>query len=133
MNIGILITLGTIFTLGLVIVVVVVLATRGNSTETVTTTTAEVETRITNQIEGFQQNMQRDELVASTGLKVLCFFVPLVGLLIYACNISFNRKFATECGKWSLISFLILVGMLILVFGIAIIMTIINMSTLLIV
>lgn len=46
--------------------------------------------------------MKVENLEASTSLKVLCFLIPLVGLLIYSNNISFNKKFATECGKSSL-------------------------------
>lgn len=49
---------------------------------------------------------EKEELKATTGLKVLCFFIPLVGLIIYACNVSQNRKYANQCGKASVIGFL---------------------------
>ena len=49
---------------------------------------------------------EKEELKASTGLKVLCFFIPLVGLIIYASNISHNRNYARQCGIASLWGFL---------------------------
>lgn len=48
----------------------------------------------------------KEELTATTGLKVLCFCIPLVGLIIYACNVSQNRKYANQCGKASVIGLL---------------------------
>lgn len=44
---------------------------------------------------------------SSLGLRVICFFIPLVGLIIYAVNIVQNPKIAKECGKFSLIGFII--------------------------
>ncbi|MDO5556882.1 MAG: hypothetical protein Q4G05_01370 [Clostridia bacterium] len=42
---------------------------------------------------------EKEELKAGFWLKVLCFFIPFVGLLIYACNVSFNKKYASACGR----------------------------------
>lgn len=36
-------------------------------------------------------------------LKIISFFLPLVGLIIYAVNISKNPKIAKKCGKLALI------------------------------
>ena len=69
---------------------------------------------------------EKEELKASIGLKIACFLVPLAGLIIYLSYSSTNRKYATECGKISLISaiiaitlpILILIGILVLGLGI---------------
>lgn len=34
---------------------------------------------------------------ASTGLKVICFLIPLIGIIIFAVNISTKPKYAKEC------------------------------------
>ena len=44
---------------------------------------------------------------SSLGLRVICFLIPLVGLIIYAVNIVQNPKIAKECGKVSLIGVII--------------------------
>ena len=44
---------------------------------------------------------------SSLGLRIICFFIPLVGLILYAVNIVQNPKIAKECGKFSLIGFII--------------------------
>ena len=44
---------------------------------------------------------------SSLGLRVICFLIPLVGLIIYAVSIVQNPKIAKECGKVSLIGFII--------------------------
>ena len=44
---------------------------------------------------------------SSLGLRVICFLIPLVGLIIDAVNIVQNPKIAKECGKFSLIGFII--------------------------
>lgn len=46
-----------------------------------------------------------------TGAKVLSFFIPLVGLIIYAVNIGKNNKLAKNCGKWALIGISIPIAM----------------------
>lgn len=47
------------------------------------------------------------------------FFIPLVGLIIYACNISKNRKYANSCGIASLVGlvFPIIIVIIIVVSG----------------
>ncbi len=44
---------------------------------------------------------------SSLGLRIICFLIPLVGLIIYAVNIVQNPKIAKECGEISLIGFII--------------------------
>lgn len=44
---------------------------------------------------------------SSLGLRIICFLIPLVGLIIYAINIVQNPKIAKECSKFSLIGFII--------------------------
>lgn len=44
---------------------------------------------------------------STLGLRIICFLIPLVGLIIYAVNIVQNPKIAKECGKFSLIGFII--------------------------
>lgn len=44
---------------------------------------------------------------STLGLRIICFLIPLVGLIIYAVNIVRNPKIAKECGKFSLIGFII--------------------------
>lgn len=44
---------------------------------------------------------------SSLGLRIICLLIPLVGLIIYAVNIVQNSKMAKECGKFSLIGFII--------------------------
>lgn len=55
---------------------------------------------------------------ATLGLKILCFFIPLAGLLIYACNISINKDFAKDCGKAALFGFLLpfIIAIIILIY-----------------
>lgn len=61
---------------------------------------------------------QENEQKASFGLKVLSFFIPLVGLILFACNISNRPKYAKGCGIAALIGFtiIIILNMLIPVF-----------------
>ena len=120
---GILISLATIVVLGLIIFLIAFIATRGGDTEYVEK--ENLQTIVDNNKESY---LEKEELIATTGLKVLCFFVPLVGLSIYSNNISFNRKFANDCGKSALISFLIGVGISVVVFVITLIITISNLT-----
>lgn len=39
------------------------------------------------------------------GLKLVCFLLPIVGVIVYAVNIVQNPKIAKECGIYSLIGF----------------------------
>ncbi|MCI9039109.1 MAG: hypothetical protein HFJ29_04480 [Clostridia bacterium] len=59
------------------------------------------------------------ELKAPTILKVVCFFIPLVGLIIYACNISKNKNYANSCGIASLVGLLlpIVIAVIVIVSG----------------
>lgn len=54
-----------------------------------------------------------------TGLKVISFFIPIVGLIVYAVNIVQNPEIAKECGKYALIGFCI--GLILSVIGIMIV------------
>ena len=60
-----------------------------------------------------QQKLEQKEKRVHTcyesnfGLRIICFLIPLVGLIIYAINIVQNPKIAKECGKFSLIGFII--------------------------
>ena len=44
---------------------------------------------------------------SSLGLRIICFLIPLVGLIIYAVNIVQNPTIAKECGKFSLLGFIV--------------------------
>lgn len=44
---------------------------------------------------------------SSTGLRIVCFLIPLVGLIVYAVNIVQRPKIAKECGLYALIGFII--------------------------
>ena len=55
------------------------------------------------------------ELTVPFIVLVVCFFIPFAGLIIYACNISHNRKFANKCGKASLFGIITPIIILILV------------------
>ena len=59
---------------------------------------------------------EKEELKASIGLKIICFLIPLVGLIIYACNVAHNRKYANQCGLSSLIGFIIPIIIVIVAF-----------------
>jgi len=49
----------------------------------------------------------KDSDIPSTGLKVLSFFIPIVGLILYIVwNNSYPDK-ARSCGKWALISIIV--------------------------
>lgn len=50
---------------------------------------------------------QKNEQKASFGMKLLSFFVPLAGLIIFLCNISEKPKYAKGCGIAALIGFII--------------------------
>lgn len=49
---------------------------------------------------------EKEELKASIVLKIVCFLIPIVGLIIYACNVSKNKKYANSCGISSLLGIL---------------------------
>lgn len=58
--------------------------------------------------ENFNQVVEEDK--ASTGLKVLCFFFPIVGLILYFVNKDKKPSSAKEYGKWGLIGFAVNFG-----------------------
>ena len=45
--------------------------------------------------------------VPSTGLNVLAFLIPLVGLILYCVNLSIAPNKAKAIGKWALIGFIV--------------------------
>ena len=72
-------------------------------------------------------NPEANQEKAPVILRIISFFIPLVGLIIYACNSSTNKAYAKSCGIPALVSFIIgivlipLVVMFILFAGAAII------------
>lgn len=66
----------------------------------------------------------KEDFKAPIILRIVCFFVPIVGLILFCCNISENKTYAKSCGIPALISTIIsvcMVGiMLFLGIGIAI-------------
>lgn len=58
--------------------------------------------------ENFNQVVEEDK--ASTGLKVLCFFFPIVGLILYLVNKDKKPLSAKEYGKWGIIGFAVNLG-----------------------
>ena len=123
----ILITFATIIVGALVVFLIAFIATRGQKNRGNEEEVLEEEPATKkSKMKGISR--ESEELVASTGLKVLCFFVPLVGLAIYAGNISFNRKFASDCGKSSLIGFLIPVIIFLILCVISVILLLFNMG-----
>lgn len=66
---------------------------------------------------------QENEQKASIWLKILSFVIPLVGLILFACNISNRPKYAKGCGIAALIGFftsIILTVVIICSFGLLI-------------
>ncbi len=51
-----------------------------------------------------QTEVQRDE--ASAGLKVLSFFFPIIGLILFCVYSQNSPNAAKEYGKWALIGFI---------------------------
>lgn len=52
-----------------------------------------------------EQNV--DNTKASFGMKLLCFFMPLAGLIIYTTNLKRMPNYAKSCGVASLIGFIV--------------------------
>lgn len=63
------------------------------------------------------KNINNNE-VASAGLEVICFLFPIVGIIIFAMNISTRPKYAKNCLYASLlpIIFILVIGLLIGIF-----------------
>ncbi len=53
------------------------------------------------------ENIQNIEDKPSTGLKILCFLFPIVGLILYLVNKGKKPVSAKEYGKWALIGFIV--------------------------
>lgn len=49
---------------------------------------------------------QENEQKASFGMKLLSFLIPLVGLILFACNVSNKPKYAKGCGIAAVIGFI---------------------------
>ena len=61
--------------------------------------------------------------IPSTGLNVLAFFLPLVGLILYVVNVDSKPVMAKAIGKWALIGFIVgIVGSVLLsiIYGVAV-------------
>ena len=54
-----------------------------------------------------RNHSKKREYESSTGLRIICFFIPLIGLIVYAVNIVQSPKIAKECGLYALIGFII--------------------------
>lgn len=55
---------------------------------------------------------------ASTGLKVICFLIPLIGIIIFAINITTRPKYAKQCLLASLLPTIIaLIIVLVMIVG----------------
>ena len=70
------------------------------------------------------QNMNTsNQDIPSTGLNILSFFVPLVGLILYVVNVDSKPVMAKAIGKWALIGFIVGVvgsGLLSIIYGVAV-------------
>ena len=75
-----------------------------------------------------QQNAQPnynyvEQDIPSTGLNVLAFFLPLVGLILYLVYVDSTPRRAKDIGKWALIGFIVgIVGSVLLsiIYGVAV-------------
>ena len=70
------------------------------------------------------QNMNTSSQdIPSTGLNILSFFFPLVGLILYVVNVDSKPVMAKAIGKWALIGFIVeVVGSVLLsiIYGVAV-------------
>ena len=60
-----------------------------------------------------EENKSIDSFYKSKWWNVLCFFFPLVGLILFLVYIDSNKKFSKKCGLSALIGFIIYVILLI--------------------
>lgn len=44
---------------------------------------------------------------ANAGIRILCFLIPLVGLIVYLANINTRKEYAKDCGSSALCGFCI--------------------------
>ena len=73
----------------------------------------------TNQV----QNSNNTDEKAPVILRIISFFIPLVGLIIYLCSYDNNRKYGNACGIPALIGFIlgvVLIPLIIFIFIIGI-------------
>jgi len=54
---------------------------------------------------------------ATTGLKVICFLIPLIGIIIFAINISSRPKYAKDCLIASILPTIILVVIVLFIYS----------------
>lgn len=54
---------------------------------------------------------------ANGGIKIICFLIPIIGLILYLSNINTRKEYATDCGSSALCGFII--GLLL--FGVSLI------------
>ena len=70
------------------------------------------------------QNMNTSSQdIPSTGLNILSFFFPLVGLILYLVYVDSTPRRAKDIGKWALIGFIVeVVGSVLLsiIYGVAV-------------
>ncbi len=71
-----------------------------------------------------QTEVRQDE--AAAGWKVLSFFIPLAGLILYIIQHKTSPKMAKACGKWALIGFITGIS-LIIIYYIVVILWVITM------
>lgn len=57
----------------------------------------------------------KEELKIPIPLKIICFLLPFVGLIIYVCNVQKNRKYANKCGLTSLIGLLLPIFIIVII------------------
>lgn len=63
-----------------------------------------------------QINPNAQEEKAPTILRVLCFFFPIIGLILYCVNSSTNKTYALSCGKPALAGFITGIAISVLMF-----------------
>ena len=56
-----------------------------------------------------EENKSIDSFYKSKWWNVLCFFFPLVGLILFLAYIDSNKKFSNKCGLSALIGFIVCV------------------------
>lgn len=61
--------------------------------------------------------------IASEGLKIICFLIPIMGIIIFAINISTKPRYAKDCLIASMIPILILVAIIIVLTPISILLS----------
>lgn len=44
---------------------------------------------------------------ANAGIKIICFLIPIIGLILYLANINKRKEYATDCGSSAFCGFVI--------------------------